>query len=195
MNFEMFWQDYGCYVLIALGFIVNLILSVKTGNKKYIREMYDTMVKFRTATYQGELENKSSSTGQTFDKARFKPIYRLNKSTGLLEKTDDVVDVQEMLDSCKNMALENVMAKFLPTIETVNDTTELNKLNDALDSMLYATSLKEQYRTKYKIGDDVTDDELEKYMMKKAKELEIKLSNKDIKGELKDETQDIEKTL
>lgn len=194
MTFETFFNDYGVYVFVLLGYIVNLILSVKTGNKKYIKEMYENMIKYRTANYQDNLGD-SKFSGQSFEDARFKPIYRLNKSTGLLEKTDDVIDVQEMLDSCKNMALESVMAKFLPSIETVNDTTELNNLTDALDSMLYATSLKEQYRKKYNIGDDVTDDKLEQYMFQKAKELELKLSNKDIKGDIENEKDDIEKTL
>ena len=57
-----------------------------------------------TTTAQQSVE---PTEGQTFETT--KPVYRLNNATGELEKTDEVVDLQEVINSCIDSALDRAV--------------------------------------------------------------------------------------
>lgn len=126
------------------------------------------MIKYRT-------NNQTDSTfvGQSFDK--FKPVYRLNKVTGVLEETDEVIDIQEVVNSCKDMALNAVLERFLPSSIVGEDVAIVAKMQDDVDKMRDVLSLAEEYRDKYNLSDSLSTQEIFDTISKKSIELKEKI--------------------
>lgn len=126
------------------------------------------MIKYRT-------NNQTDSTfvGQSFDK--FKPVYRLNKATGVLEETDEVIDIQEVVNSCKDMALNAVLERFLPSSIVGEDVAIVAKMQDDVDKMRDVLSLAEEYRDKYGLSDSLSTQEIFDTISKKSIELKEKI--------------------
>ena len=81
-------------------FIVAILLFKKTGKISYLQSLLDKFynkevdsMKYRTQNYQ----EKEKQPGQTFDK--YLKVYHYNKVTGEVEETDEVIDIQEMINS------------------------------------------------------------------------------------------------
>ena len=100
------------------------------------------------------MKEEKKEKGQVF--SSLKPVYKLNKVTGELEKTEEVIDVQEMIDSVIPMTLENILSKFLPA-EKVDDgeLVEIADMQSDLDLLQETFSQAEQLREKYNIPDTV----------------------------------------
>lgn len=62
-----------------------------------------------------------------------KVVYRLNKANGRLEDSGDRIDVQELVDSCKSLALDMLLDKFLPQVDEREDIAVHGELLDDLD--------------------------------------------------------------
>lgn len=152
--------------------IFSLLLYKKTGNVKYLLEVLNKM-KYKTET------TFQDTSVQTF--SNLKPVYRLNKSTGQLEKTDDFIDIDEIVRSSLTTTLDFILDKFLPNSMGVSDeVAERDVLNDKLDVMQNAFEFAEELKTKYKLDSNLSLTEV----FAKVKELSVNIS-KDIEEKQK----------
>lgn len=62
-----------------------------------------------------------------------KIVYRLNKATGRLEDSGERIDVQELVDSSKSLALDMLLDRFLPQVKDSEVITVHSELLDDLD--------------------------------------------------------------
>lgn len=116
---------------------------------------------------------------QTF--SNLKPVYRLNKSTGQLEKTEDFIDIDEIVRSSLTTTLDYILDKFLPNSMGVSDEVfERDVLNDKLDVMQNAFEFAEELKEKYKLDKNLSMTEV----FAKVKEMSINIS-KDIEEKQK----------
>lgn len=75
---------------------------------------------------------------QTFD--RFKVQYRLNKAKNRLEQLPDKIDIQELINSDKEYALQSILDRFLGVPEEVNIVSHERNI-DKLDLLNEASEL------------------------------------------------------
>lgn len=84
-------------------------------------------MKFRLPFYR-EKEEPSKISFRSL-----KVVYRLNKVTGRLEDSGDRIDVQELVDSCKSLALDMLLDRFLSQVNESEDIAVHSELLDDLD--------------------------------------------------------------
>uniref|UniRef100_A0AAU8B8D1 Uncharacterized protein n=1 Tax=Dulem virus 82 TaxID=3145793 RepID=A0AAU8B8D1_9VIRU len=123
-----FFNQYGDYIFFAVYLLVSFVLYFRTRNNKYLMEVLNE-VKYRLPDYR----EREPAEAQSFD--TMKPVYRLNKQTNELELTDEVIDMQELLNSAKDYCLSACLERFLPT-QTVDETVaQRDAYYDDLDIM------------------------------------------------------------
>lgn len=171
-TFQNFLNHYDKIISIV-SFIFMAIFSVllykRTGNINYIKEVFNNMLNKEN----GNLQDKVVK-GQTF--TNLKPVYRLNKSSGKLELTDEVIDIDEVVKSSLTTTLDYILDKFLPNSMGVSDEVYENEsLVDKLDVMQNAFALSEELKTKYNLDPNLSMTEV----FDKVKELQVNLQ-KDI---------------
>lgn len=167
-------------IKIIIYVILTVILFIRTGNKKYMEELKNMI--YRKENYQ----DKEKEKGQTF--SQFKPVYRLNKATGLLEKTDEVVDVNELVNSCKDACLNALLERFMPcqTIEDVAQ-VEVNAMQDDLDIATETVNLANYYKEKFALPVETSIEDVFKVVNQKSQELKTKIEqSKEVKGNEKE---------
>lgn len=148
-------------------FVLALVLFFRTGNMKYLKE-------FSNMFYR-KLEEKEPVT-QDFD--RYKPVYRLNKQTGELELTDDVVDIQELVNSCKDVCLQTCLERFMPTEADTELQDTYEDMIDDLDLMAEYRERLEGYR-EYFQAPDADDLEIQRLVQQEADSLKQRLAVKE----------------
>lgn len=126
------------------------------------------MIKYRTTN-----QTPADFIPQKF--SNLKPVYRLNKATNELELTDEVIDIQELVNSCKEVALNAILDRFLPQIATSDEIVTVNRMQDDLDTMCEAINLAESYRQKYNLSDKLTYTEIFDTIYNKSVELKEKV--------------------
>lgn len=132
----------------ALFVVISLLLFHKTKDIKYLKGALSAMIPRRNPNYQ----DTEKVSGQEF--SNLKPVYRLNKATGELELTDDFIDITELVNSSKSIALDSILERFLPTDGEVSDlVVEREELQDDLDVMRESFELADTYRKKYGLDD------------------------------------------
>lgn len=183
-NFIQFFTDYEKIISIiefVVFFIFSIMLYRKTGNIKYLTEVVDKM-KYRTAHYNvtectdkktGEVKTVVNRCSQSFDK--LVPIYRLNKVTNELEKTDEFIDIQEQIESYKEMALQSMLERFMPKL--VDDTADYTAIKGDLDFLTESLDIAEEYREKFGLSDTATTQDIFSHMKKYSEELKVALDN------------------
>ena len=138
--------------------------------------------------YRTEKDALNSSVGTDFSKSRFKPVYRYNKATDELELTDEVIDLQECIDSCRDSALNAILERFLPT-ETVDEISELR--DEYADDLDFATEMldkAEYYREKFNLPTDMSVTEIFNTLNTKLNDLNNRIKeNNNQNGEEKNE--------
>lgn len=194
-----FLADYEKLISIV-SFIFMAVFAVllyrKTGNTKYLLEVFEEM-KYRTSSYK-ETEREEYSAqckakkviplpdtqrlGQKF--TSLIPVYRLNKSTNELELTDEYINIDELVNSNYMSTLDVVLEKYLPTNEQVSqDIAQREEFRTALDklqeSFMYANSLRE----KYNLSEDLSPQQVFEYVNNKLTEVNntIKANEEKIK--------------
>lgn len=195
-NLIQFFTDYEKIILIiafAVFFILSVMLYPNTGKIKYLTEVVDKM-KYRSANYNvtectdnktGEIKTVVNRCTQSFEK--LVPLYRLNKVTNELEKTDEFVDIQEQIESYKEMALQSMLERFIPKL--VDDTADYTAVKGDLDFLTESLEIAEEYREKFGLSDTVTTQEIFSHMKKYSDELKVALDNAKnggVKGEKKE---------
>lgn len=187
MDFLAFLREYEVVIEIVkyvLLFSLAVLLYRKTGNIKFLKEVYEDM-KYRTQNYNvsenvdkksGEVVTTILRSSQSFSKLL--PVYRLNEVTNELEKTTDVIDVSELVESCRDSALNSMLERYLPKI--IDETADYTQVKDDLDFLSQTFDVAESYREKLGLSDKLSVQEVFAHMDKYAKELKAKINNKEV---------------
>ena len=180
-------------IISLIQFIFFLVFSVllyrKTGNINFLKEWLTNML-YRKENYNVEnvvdkksgeiLERKTVSAGTCFD--NLKPVYRLNETTGELVKTDEFVDIQEIVNSCRANVLQNVLDRFYPVMSTQENGLVAEQVNTQadIDFLQEACETAEEYRKKYGLADDLSFSEIFDVIKSNAENLKkrIEIENK-----------------
>lgn len=180
-------EDFIKIIFLCMSVVFNLVLFFKTRNVKYLKEISD-LIKYKTAQTAQEVE--PGKYVQNFDGSNLKPVYRLNKSTGELEITDEVIDIQQLIDSCKDIALQACLDRLMPQAETESEDLAIyDSMRDDLDEMTAAIELANDYRVQFGLG-DCSVEEVFRVVGQHADELKKKLNEKEIvKNEKSQEAQ------
>lgn len=168
--FQKFLQEYSTIVeLLKFVFfaVLSLLLFAKTKNIKYLMEVYDKMSKYRT---EHTLEN---SERQTFSEEI--PVYKLNKSTGVLEETKERINQQELINSNLETALTKALERLMPVTAIDNEVKELNSMQDDLDSLILLSNKAEEYKTKLNLDKSLSISQVFDIVKVKANDLQVKL--------------------
>lgn len=125
---------------------------------------------------------------QTF--TNLKPVYKLNQKTKQLEMTEEVVDVDELVKSFEDVAIDKILSRLMPQ-EVVDQGVALVSSNqDKLDVMQEAYEYSQELKNKYGLSDNLTieetfkaitlkNEEFKKLLSQKSKSKEVKQSEKE----------------
>lgn len=156
MNEFIYFLQENYPQLIALvgfvgSFLLNLVMWLRTRNIKYLLGGVTEEMKFKS---RDEVVTRQAVD---YTSSRFKKVFRYNKSTGELEETDEVVDLQEEIDSMRDYCLQACLERFECQYSDEISTTQQNVdvLQDDLDTLNSIYAVAEAYRDKYQLGDDV----------------------------------------
>lgn len=168
--FQKFLTEYSTIVeLFKFGFfaVLSLLLFAKTKNIKYLMEVYDKMSKYRTE------HTLQDSELQTFSEEI--PVYKLNKSTGVLEETKERINQQELINSNLETALTKALERLMPTTTIDNEVKELNSMQDDLDALILLSNKAEEYKTKLNLDKSLSIAQVFDAVKTKANDLQVKL--------------------
>ena len=161
------------YVVLAVYVVLSVLLFRKTGDINYLKEVLLQM-KYKTE----QSASSQNNAGQTFN--RFVPVYRLNKATNQLEKTDDVIDMQELTNSSLDMSLNSILERYLPTGTQEQVVTEhYNKMIDDLDEMRLLNDKAEYYRSQLNLPLEYSTAQVFQAVEEKSNELKKVLEEKE----------------
>lgn len=171
-----FLQVYFSEIIAVVQTIVLLITAIYltkvTKNPKFLQGVFDViMTKYKTE------QTVTKTKGQKF--AHTIPVYKLDSKTGELIKTDKLINIDELVNSSKDSALNNIYDRFLPdeqSIDMVNFDVHSDRdfqLNDLRKSF----ELVENYRTKYKLPADMDALDVLSYVEKSAKKAKENVDN------------------
>lgn len=188
MSFSLFGYDFTIseVLTVVCSIFLTCFYAVKTGGlKKLLKEVTDMNYKFRTE------RTVEKTKGQTFPTTE--PVYRLNKATGELDKTDETVDLQAIIDSCLETALSRALDRLLPKVEEAKDIAELDLMREDLDFAQATCNMAEDYREKFNLSDKLSVNEIFAEVAKQAEILKAKidtattLKKQEVKGNEKKE--------
>lgn len=152
--------------LVLVGLLYFSNKSPKLQN--IIQGVFEMIIKYKT-------EHTNKAKTQSF--SDFADVYRLNKSTNQLEKTDEKVDIKELVNSNKDATLENILAKFLPDSDLDTAVRTSAKYQDDLDFMFQAAAIAEQYRDEFKLGDELSFGQVFNKLEEKKVNLDVAIQN------------------
>lgn len=147
------------------------------------------LYKFRT---EQSVDTNKEFKGQTFEKTQ--PVYRLNQATGELEKTDEVVDLQAVIDSCLETCLDRALERLMPKVETSEDVATLDLMRDDLDMAMEVCNIAEEYKEKYNLDASMSMEHVFDFVSKQAEALKTKIDAASKKEEIDVQTEDVEKS-
>lgn len=170
MNFSIFGYDFTLSELIAVfcSLFLCCFYAVKTrGLKNIIKEVFEMMYKFKT------ISSVPKTVGQEFPTT--KPVYRLNKATGMLEETGDVIVLQEVIDSCLDQVLDRTLDRLMPKVEEANDVAQYDEMIDDLDVAMEVANKAEFYRDKLGLADNLSINDIFNAVNLEAEKLKTKI--------------------
>lgn len=177
-DFVQAHEDIISYVFLLLGYVIACKFnthSLKGVILKYLNEHSSKM-----------LEKQS---GQTFD--NIVPVYRLNKVTGELVKTDEVIDIDQVVQSCKDQTLDYILDKYLP--EQLNNIPiseqVISSLDDDLDTLRDLGNIADEYRERFHLSDSMSISDIYNYVNNERKKAFDAFNAQKVKKENSDETQ------
>lgn len=179
-NFELI----GDAVKTVIFGLLSLYLFIKTKKINYInggnnlKTKQNTNYVFDSAKQKFVVEEKKEV--KPLDE-RFKRVYRLNKTTNELELTDELVDVQELANSCRDYCLSAVLERFLPGTEDNSAEIAMITLEDDLDVMSSAVNLANEYKEKYNLDPSFSVSQVFAEVNKRALKFKSDLQEKQLK--------------
>ena len=178
---------------VIFFFIISIMLYRKTGNIKYLQEVLTDIMKYRTENYNvtetvdkksGEVTLTSSTPSQSFK--NLVPVYRLNKVTNELEKTDDFIDVQQQIESFREMTLQSMLERFMPNQKLVDETADFTNVKGDLDLLTETFDVAEEYREKFGMSETATVQEIFAKMKSYSEDLKSKIKEKEVNSSAKE---------
>lgn len=175
-----------CYLLPVLGSVIGCIITfVRTGKIKNIdKEIRD--MKYRTLDYR----EKEKPEGTNF--AYEVPQYRLNKQTDTLVELPVKMNLQESLNSFRDVALTEVIERFMP-VDTTQESPVLDAYgynSDRLDVLLTACEYAGELREKYGYSDEMTLSDMIKDLQAKNDYIVKNINQSKIVEEVKNESEE-----
>lgn len=160
-KFFDFMQAYGDFiypVLMILGYFLACKFNLSSLRRFFLKYLTE---------HSSKLLEKQS--GQTYDK--IVPVYRLNKVTGELVKTDDVIDINEVVQSCKDQTLDYILDKFLPEQLNQLPISEqvISSLDDDLDTLRDLGNIADEYRERFNLSDSMSISDIYNYVNNERK--------------------------
>ena len=167
------WNYVVWACVVAVYAVISLVLFFRTKDVKYIKGVYDMI--YRKPDYR-ESEPVSA---QDFTGSQFKPVYRLNKQTGILELTDEVIDVQALIDSCRDVCLQACLERFMPDQQSDQDIIQgqFDQYSDDLDHMTDLLETAEQYRDEFGLSSSATMEDIFAEVAKRRESVRATLDN------------------
>lgn len=150
--------------------LVAFVLTRKLGNPKFLSGAFEViMQKYKTD------QTIKKTVGQKFEHTA--PVYELDAETGELVKTDKVINIDELVNSSKDQALNSLYDRFLPDdIERATATFDCHVSREAnLQALRETYDLVEQYREKYHLPDDMDGVDVLTYVEKSASKVKEQL--------------------
>ncbi len=167
---------------LIIGIISCIITFVRTGKIKNINKEVSEM-KYRVASYREKEEPKA--TTYTLEV----PQYRLNKQTGELVELPTKKNLQEALNSFRDVALTEVIERFMPLEQSseapVLEAYEYN--SDRLDALLIASEYANELRQKYGYADTATLSDMIADLQAKNAKIVQTIKNATVKEDVKNE--------
>lgn len=122
----------------------------------------------------GEIEmvkKKSMDYTQSFEGTNIKPEYHYNKTNGTLEEVGKI-DLQALIESHLGSCFEKVLERMLPkeTEQTIA-VAEYNRMRDELNEMSSVYEMANEYREKYGLSADMSNQDVFKHVESKASAL------------------------
>lgn len=145
------------------------------------------MLKYKTA----QSVSSEPVKAQSFD--NLKPVYRLNKSTNMLELTDEFVDIQAEIDSMKDYCLRACLERMEAFYQDDDELTqsELDSCRNDLDELTAYIQRAESIRDKYNLSADLSVNDVYKVVEDQAILLKQKIDeSKSKKNNLTEVKQD-----
>lgn len=164
-----FIKEYGFALLsLVCGIISSLFATKANGKIKEVLSLYRS-------------SNFKSSEAQEFDNTEVK--YKLNEATNTIVKVD-TVDLQELVNSSVETALENCLSRIMPNLEdlVVDDEVRLQEVRDDLDLLIESSTVAEEYRKKLGLPHSYSISQIYEAVARYSDDLAIKIKkevNKD----------------
>ncbi|QIR82315.1 hypothetical protein [Chicken microvirus mg6_218] len=140
-------------------------------------------MKYRVASYREKEEPKATTYVMEV------PQYRLNKQTGELVELPTKKNLQEALNSFRDVALTDVIERYMPVDQSaespVLEAFEYN--SDRLDALLIASEYANELRKKYGYSDTATLSDMIADLQAKNAKIVQTIKNATVKEDLKNE--------
>ena len=167
---------------VAIGIISCIITFVRTGKIKSINNEVKEM-KYRIPSYREKEESKATTYNLEV------PQYRLNKQTGELVELPTKKNLQEALNSFRDVALTDVIERYMPVDQSseapVLEAYEYN--SDRLDALLIASEYTNELRRKYGYSDTATLSDIIADLQAKNEKIVQTIKNATVKEDVKNE--------
>lgn len=129
------------------------------------------MIFYRLQNYQ----DKKPVEGQKFEKE--KDLYRLNKTTGILEKTGEKIDIDAVIQSCVSTTLDALLERFLPQDVIIDSLIrQREELHDDLDFFQESFMKADEYRKMFNLPDHMSVNDVFEFVKKKHDDLGKKVN-------------------
>ncbi|UPW41557.1 hypothetical protein [Peromfec virus RodF8_56] len=176
------------YIVSVCLAVINMIITfIRTGT---INKEINNMV-YRSPAYKDSISEEEKKTlSQEF--SHLKTEYALNERTGELEEKEEKLDLQKLINSSVETALDRMLNRFMP--EVVEDKDELYQ-SYSDDLMDYASMLEraEDYREEFGLPAGMSVSDIFARVGKEADTLKSQLEN--IKKGVKDNGEEKKETL
>lgn len=160
-------NDFGLLISVIVGFLCFLVTLFRTGSvQKAIKNLkeYEEMIKYKVA------EKPQEPKVQEFSKTI--TDYILDPVTNELEVSPIPKDVDAEIQSFKDVSLESALEKFLPDdVKTSDQIADYANMSADLSVLADAIDLAEDYREQYNLSDDMTTEQIFKFVQQQSDDL------------------------
>lgn len=141
MNYDLLVWIFETALPLVISIVSAVVLYCRTGDKNFLKKVdkYEMEKKKYVQTWKEE--------------DSFKPVYKVNSRTGELEDTGERIDIQGLIESCRDYCLDACLERLMLNnsvpdgyIDGLED--EQSQYWDDLDEMTAAIDLAEEYRDK-----------------------------------------------
>lgn len=141
--------DYIPYIVYFLLFCINLVYTRITG-----KSIDKEICMFKSLTLAEKAKQRESDL--TAYTQSFSPLvkqYRYNEATGELEELPDMLDVDKLVESCKQCALDKLLEKYTPVDITDKVRADISTAEKDLGDVCASLDVIEEWREKLGYSD------------------------------------------